>query len=181
MIFTPTPLEGAVVINLERRGDERGFFARTFCAKEFAEQGLVETFVQGNMSLSATPGTLRGLHYQHAPAEETKVMRCIQGAMWDVIVDLRTGSPTYLQSFGCELSPENGRALYVPKGFGHGFQTLKPDTVAFYMVDEFYTPGAEDGLRYDDPALGIDWPMEVSEISDKDRAWPLLDTENIKG
>jgi len=181
MIFTQTPLAGAYVIDLERRGDDRGFFARTFCAREFAEHGLAETFVQGNMSLSAQSGTLRGLHYQHAPAEETKLMRCVQGAMWDVIVDMREASPTYRESFGCELSPENGRALYVPKGFAHGFQTLRPDTVAFYMVDEFYTPGVEDGLRHDDPALGIDWPVEVSEISDKDRAWPLLDALSSKG
>jgi dTDP-4-dehydrorhamnose 3,5-epimerase len=175
MLFTETPLAGAYVIDLERRGDERGFFARTFCAREFAEHGLATEFVQGNMSLSAEPGTLRGLHFQHAPAEETKLMRCVQGAMWDVIVDARPASPTYLQGYACEISPENGRALYVPKGFAHGFQTLKPDTVAFYMVDAFYTPGAEDGFRFDDPALGLDWPLSVTEISDKDRAWPLID------
>jgi dTDP-4-dehydrorhamnose 3,5-epimerase len=174
LIFTATPLPGAWVIDLERRGDDRGFFARTFCAREFAEHGLATEFVQGNMSLSAEPGTLRGLHYQHPPAEETKLMRCIQGAMWDVIVDARPRSSTYLQGFGVELSPENGRALYVPKGFAHGFQTLKPDTVAFYMVDAFYTPGAEDGFRHDDPTLGLDWPLAPTEISEKDRNWPLI-------
>jgi dTDP-4-dehydrorhamnose 3,5-epimerase len=174
VIFTETPLSGAWVIELERRGDDRGFFARTFCTREFAAHGLVTAFVQGNMSLSATPGTLRGLHYQHAPAAETKLMRCVQGAMWDVIVDLRPDSTTYLQGFGTELGAANGRALYVPKGFAHGFQTLQPNTVAFYMVDEFYTPGVEDGLRYDDPALGLDWPLTVTEISDKDRTWPLI-------
>lgn len=174
MIFTETPLAGAWVIELERHGDDRGFFARTFCAREFAEHGLVTTFVQGNTSLSATPGTLRGLHYQQSPAAETKLMRCVQGAMWDVIVDLRPGSHTYLQGFGIELDAVNGRALYVPKGFAHGFQTLQSDTVAFYMVDEFYTPNAEDGVRFDDPALGLNWPLAVTEISDKDRAWPLI-------
>lgn len=175
MIFAETSLSGAFVIDLERRGDARGFFARTFCAREFAEHGLATRFVQGNMSLSATPGTLRGLHFQHAPAEETKLMRCIQGAMWDVIVDTRPGSPTYLQSFGVELSAENGRALYVPKGFAHGFQTLEPNTIAFYMVDEFYTPSVEGGFRFDDPALGLNWPHAVTEVSEKDRAWPLID------
>jgi dTDP-4-dehydrorhamnose 3,5-epimerase len=177
MRFTQTPLAGAYVIDLERRGDARGFFARTFCAREFSEHGLATHFVQSNMSLSALAGTLRGLHYQHAPAEETKLMRCVQGAMWDVIVDARPASPTYLQSYACELSPGNGRALYVPKGFAHGFQTLAPDTIAFYMVDAFYTPGVEDGFRFDDPALGIDWPMDVTELSDKDRTWPLIGQE----
>lgn len=174
MIFTETPLQGAFVIDLERRGDERGYFARTFCATEFEEAGLVTRFVQANTSLSAEPGTLRGLHYQRAPAEETKLMRCIAGAMWDVIVDLRPQSPTYRQSYGAELSAENSRQMYVPKGFAHGFLTLKPNTIAAYMVDEFYTPGVEEGLRYDDPALGIDWPIAATTVSDKDRAWPLL-------
>lgn len=175
MLFTETPLPGAWVIDLERHSDDRGFFARTFCAREFSKNGLATDFLQGNMSLSVTPGTLRGLHFQRAPAEETKLMRCVQGAMWDVIVDVRPSSPTYLQSFGVELSAENGRALYVPKGFAHGFQTLTPDTTALYMVDEFYMPGVEDGFRHDDPALGLDWPLAVTEITDKDRTWPLID------
>lgn len=174
MNFTPTGLEGAYLIELERRGDARGFFARTFCAQEFEAHGLSTTFVQANTSLSADAGTLRGLHYQHAPAEEAKLMRCIQGAMWDVIVDARPGSPTYLKSYGVELSAENGCQLYVPKGFAHGFQTLKPDTIAAYMVDAYYTPGAEDGFRYDDPALGLDWPIAVTTISEKDLTWPLI-------
>ncbi|MEM9844142.1 MAG: dTDP-4-dehydrorhamnose 3,5-epimerase [Pseudomonadota bacterium] len=174
MNFTTTGLEGAYLIELERRGDARGFFARTFCAREFEAHGLSTTFVQANTSLSADAGTLRGLHYQHAPAEEAKLMRCIQGAMWDVIVDARPGSPTYLKSYGVELSAENGRQLYVPRGFAHGFQTLKSDTVAAYMVDAYYTPGVEDGFRYDDPALGIDWPLTVTTISEKDQSWPLI-------
>lgn len=174
MIFTDTPLSGAFLIDLEQRGDARGYFARTFCAQEFEAAGLVTRFVQANTSLSADVGTLRGLHYQRAPAEETKLMRCIAGAMWDVIVDLREGSPTHGQSFGAELSAENGRQMYVPKGFAHGFLTLKPDTIAAYMVDEFYTPGVEEGLRYDDPTLAIDWPIAAEVVSEKDQNWPLL-------
>jgi dTDP-4-dehydrorhamnose 3,5-epimerase len=174
VIFTPTPLDGAWIVDLERRGDARGFFARTFCAREFAAHGLASGFVQGNMSLSARPGTIRGLHVQRAPHAEAKLVRCMQGAMWDVIVDARPASPTYLRSFGVELTPGNGRALYVPAGFAHGFQTLEPDTIAFYMVDEYYAPDAEDGFAHDDPALGIDWPLAATEISDKDRAWPRV-------
>lgn len=175
MIFAETALKGAVVIELERRGDERGFFARSFCAREFEAQGLATRFVQANTSLSAEVGTLRGLHYQKAPAEEAKLMRCIAGAIWDVIVDIRPGSPSYLQNFGTELSAENGRQLYIPKGFAHGFQVLKPDTMVAYMVDEFYTPGVEEGFRFDDPALAIDWPLAATAVSDKDRNWPLID------
>lgn len=174
MIFTELPLSGAFVIDLERRGDARGYFARTFCAQEFEAAGLVTRFLQANTSRSAETGTLRGLHYQRAPAEETKLMRCIAGAMWDVIVDLREGSPTYRQSYGAELSAENGRQMYVPKGFAHGFLTLQPDTIAAYMVDEYYTPGVEEGLRYDDPALDITWPIAAQVVSDKDQSWPLL-------
>ncbi len=174
MIFTETALKGAFVIDLERRGDERGFFARSFCAQEFEEHGLATVFVQANTSLSADAGTMRGLHFQRAPAEEAKLMRCVAGAMWDVIVDIREGSPTYLQSFGTELSAENGRQLYVPKGFAHGFMTLTDNTMAAYMVDEYYTPGVEEGFRYDDPALNIEWPRAATVVSDKDRAWPLI-------
>lgn len=176
MIFIETALKGAYVIDQERRGDERGFFARTFCAEEFDKHGLATHFVQANTSLSADAGTLRGLHFQRAPAEEAKLMRCVAGAMWDVIVDIRTDSPTYLQSFGTELSAENGRQLYVPKGFAHGFQTLVPGTMAAYMVDEYYTPGVEEGFRFDDPALAIDWPHSVTTLSDKDRTWPLINS-----
>jgi dTDP-4-dehydrorhamnose 3,5-epimerase len=176
--FTETPLAGAYVIDLERRGDARGFFARTFCAREFAEHGLATHFVQGNMSLSATPGTLRGLHYQHRPRRRDEADALRPGR--DVGRDRGCASGIPHLSAGlrhCELSPGNGRALYVPKGFAHGFQTLGPDTIAFYMVDAFYTPGVEDGFRFDDPALGLDWPMDVTEISDKDRTWPLIGTK----
>lgn len=175
MIFTQTSLPGAFVIDQERRGDARGFFARTFCAEEFAAHGLATQFVQANTSLSADAGTLRGLHFQRAPAEEAKLMRCVAGAMWDVIVDIREDSPTYLQSFGAELSAQNGRQLYVPKGFAHGFLTLEPNTMAAYMVDEYYTPGVEEGFRFDDPALAIDWPHAASVVSNKDRTWPLIE------
>jgi dTDP-4-dehydrorhamnose 3,5-epimerase len=174
MIFTETPLAGAYLIEMERRGDDRGFFARAFCAREFADHGLVTNFVQANMSLNRDAGTLRGLHFQRSPAQETKLVRCVAGALYDVIVDNRPDSPTYLQSFGAELTAENCRALYVPKGFAHGFQTLAPDTMASYMVDEYYAPEAEGGLRYDDPALGIDWPGEVRVISPKDAGWRLI-------
>lgn len=175
MIFTPTPLDGAVVIDLERLGDERGYFARTFCVREFEAEGLVTDFVQFSVSFNAEAGTVRGMHFQRPPAEETKLVRCTQGAIWDVIVDFRPDSPTYLKSFAVELSAENGRQLYVPRGFAHGFQTLTPDAVVAYMIDEFYTPGAGAGLRFDDPALGLSWPREITVMSEKDRDWPLLD------
>jgi len=174
MIFTETRLAGAFVIEPERLGDARGYFARTFCVREFAARGLVTGFVQHSVSFNAEAGTLRGMHFQRPPAEETKLVRCTEGAIWDVIVDIRPDSPGYLQSFGTELSGENGRQLYIPKGFAHGFQTLKPGSVVAYMIDEFFTPGAGDGLRFDDPALGLEWPLPVAVISEKDEAWPLL-------
>ena len=169
MQFTPTPLAGAFVIDLEKRGDERGFFARVFCENEFAEHGLATDFVQINNSLSADKGTLRGLHYQLAPKAETKVVRCVRGALYDLIADLRPDSPTFLQHFGVELTAENRTMLYVPKGFAHSFLTLEDDTEAIYFVDEFYAPDRERGLRWNDPKFGIDWPIEPVIISDKDR------------
>jgi len=174
VIFTETPLAGAFLVDLERHGDARGFFARTFYADEFASHGLATPFVHPNTNRSADPGTLRGLHYQEPPAEETKLIRCVAGAIWDIIVDLRPGSPTFRQSFGAELSAKNSRQLYVPKDFANGFVRLAHNTVAAYMVDEFYTPAAERGLRYDDPALAIDWLIAPQVVSDKDRAWPLI-------
>jgi dTDP-4-dehydrorhamnose 3,5-epimerase len=171
MIFTETPLKGAYLIDLEKRGDDRGFFARAFCCREFADHGLVTSFVQVNNSLSAIQGTLRGMHYQLAPAAETKVIRCLRGAFWDVILDLRPGSPTFGKWFGEELSAENRRMMYQPKGFAHGFITLTPDAEAFYFVDEFYAPQQERGVRWNDPKFGIQWPAEPELISDKDRNW----------
>lgn len=170
MIFTETPLPGAFVIDLERRGDDRGFFARAFCEREFAAHGLATRFVQMNDSLSAQKGTLRGMHYQLAPRAETKVVRCVRGALYDVILDLRRDSPTFGRSFGAELTAENRRMMYVPKGFAHGLITLTDDVEAMYLVDEFYAPEQERGIRWDDPRFAIAWPIAPVVISDKDRA-----------
>ena len=170
MIFNQTPLKGAYVIDLEKRGDDRGFFARAFCEKEFGSHQLVTKFVQVNNSLSAQRGTLRGMHYQLGAKAETKLVRCIRGALLDVILDLRKDSPTFGQSYSAELTAENRRMMYVPKGFGHGFITLADNTEAFYFVDEFYAPEAERGVRWNDPKFGINWPMEPAVLSDKDRA-----------
>jgi len=175
MKFRELPLQGACVIELEKRGDERGFFARVFCEREFAAEGLVTRFVQINNSLSADVGTLRGMHYQLPPASETKLVRCVRGSLWDCIVDLRPDSPTFKRWFGAELSAENRRMMYVPKGFAHGFITLEPDTEAFYLVDEFYAPELERGLRWNDPAIGIEWPAEPRVMSEKDRNHPGFD------
>lgn len=177
MIFNQTPLAGACTIELEKRGDERGFFARLFCEQEFAKAGFETHFVQINNSLSAKCGTLRGLHYQLPPAAEVKVVRCVRGALWDVILDLRAGSPTFGKWYGAELSAENRRMMYVPRGFAHGFVTLSDDTEAVYLVSASYSPGNERGVRFNDPAHGISWPMDPAEISDKDRNWPDLNAE----
>jgi dTDP-4-dehydrorhamnose 3,5-epimerase len=168
MIYRSTPLAGAFVIELEKRGDDRGFFARVFCREEFAARGLSNRFVQINDSLSARRGTLRGMHYQLPPNAETKLVRCIRGALWDCILDLRPGSPSFGQWYGEELSAENRRMMYVPKGFGHGFVTLSDDTEAFYLVDEPYAPDRERGVRWNDPAFGIRWPLEPTVLSERD-------------
>ena len=168
MIFTETPIPGAFLIDLEKRGDARGFFARAFCEKEFAAHQLVTRFVQVNNSLSAQKGTLRGMHYQFAPRAETKLVRCIHGALYDLILDLRPGSSTFGQSFGAELSADNRRMMYVSKGFGHGFITLAEDTEAFYFVDEFYAPECERGVRWNDPRFNLSWPLAPIVLSDKD-------------
>jgi dTDP-4-dehydrorhamnose 3,5-epimerase len=168
MIFTETPLRGAYVIDLEKRGDERGFFARAFCEKEFGAKGLATRFVQVNNSLSAQKGTLRGMHYQLPPKAETKLVRCIRGALHDVILDLRRDSSTFGKSFGAELSADNRRMMYVPKGFAHGFVTLANDSEAFYFADEFYGPEQERGIRWNDSRFGIHWPIPPVVISDKD-------------
>jgi dTDP-4-dehydrorhamnose 3,5-epimerase len=174
VIFTKTPLSGAYVIDLEYRGDERGHFARTFCAEEFAAHDLITRFVQANTSRATQAGTIRGLHYQIDPAPEAKLMRCTKGAIFDVIVDMREDSATWGQWFGVELTEENRRALYVPEHFAHGFLTLKDDTEVHYMVSAPYTPHTERGVRYDDPTVGIRWPITPKVVSDKDRTWPLL-------
>jgi dTDP-4-dehydrorhamnose 3,5-epimerase len=175
MKFTETPLRGAYVINLEPRGDDRGWFARLFCQREFAEHQLCSNIVQANNSFSKHKGTLRGMHYQLAPKAEDKIVRCLRGALLDVIVDLRPDSPTFLKHFSIELSAENRTMLFVPKGFAHGFLTLTDETEAFYLVTEFYSPQHERGLRYNDPRLAIRWPFEPAVISDKDRNHPDFD------
>jgi dTDP-4-dehydrorhamnose 3,5-epimerase len=175
MKFTETKLAGAFLIDLERREDNRGFFARTFCQNEFAEHGLNTTIAQANVAFNRYKGTLRGMHFQFPPAAESKLVRCPRGAIVDIIVDLRPESSTYLEHVAVELNEENGTALYVPERFGHGYQVLADDTETTYQVGEFYTPEVEGGLRYDDPRLDLTWPLPVAEISDKDKAWALLD------
>lgn len=173
MIFEETELPGAFVIDIERREDSRGFFARTFCANEFADYGLNARVVQANTSWNPRQGTLRGMHFQNAPHAEVKVVRATRGAIYDVIIDLRAESPTFKQWIGVELDEDNRRALYVPEGFAHGFQTLVPDCEVQYLVTEFYTPPAEGGVRWNDPAFGIEWPApENAFLSEKDASWP---------
>lgn len=175
MKFIETKLKDAFIIDLELRNDDRGGFARTFCAKEFEEHGLKPTVAQCNLSFNYKAGTLRGMHYQVSPACETKLVRCTKGAIYDVIIDMRPESPTYMQHIGVELTEENRRALYVPELFAHGYQALTDDAEVVYQVGEFYTPGYERGLRYDDPTFGIEWPMPVTVISAKDAAWSLFE------
>jgi dTDP-4-dehydrorhamnose 3,5-epimerase len=172
MIFTETKLKGAYVIELEKREDERGFFARFYCEREYDAHGLSTHFVQINNSLAVHKGTLRGMHYQLPPKAETKVVRCLRGALWDCIIDLRPDSPTFGQHHAVELTADNRTMFYVPKGFAHGFVTLQDDTEALYLVDEFYAPERERGIRFDDPRFRIEWPLSPSVISDKDRAHP---------
>jgi dTDP-4-dehydrorhamnose 3,5-epimerase len=172
MIFTETPLKGAFVIDLEPRGDERGFFARAFCMNEFAEHGLANRVAQANLSHNPRRGTLRGMHYQVPPHAEVKLVRCTRGAIWDAIIDLRKDSPTYLQWFGVELSADNRRTFYVPQGFAHGYQSLTDDSEVFYMVTEFYAPGSEHGIRWNDPRFAIPWPVPDPVLSPKDAAHP---------
>lgn len=169
MKFIETPLKGAFIIELEKRGDDRGWFARAFCTREFQAHGLNHQIVQANTSFSAIKGTLRGMHYQLAPMTEDKIFRSIRGGIFDAIIDLRPESPTYLKHFTVELTAENRLALYIPKGFAHGFMTLAENTEVFYFVTEFYSPELERGIPYNDPQFGIRWPMEPAVISDKDR------------
>ena len=178
MKFETTTLKDAVLIQLEPRRDERGFFARTYCRKEFAEAGLETDFVQGNVSVNPAKGTLRGLHFQRTPHEEVKVVRCISGAIYDVIVDLRPSSSSYLKWQGFELTAENGLQLYVPRGFAHGFLTLCEQAAVAYQVSAYYTPGAEGGLRWNDPRFRIEWPADAAVVSPKDAAWPDFSPEH---
>lgn len=180
MIFTETPLAGAWILDLEPISDDRGFFSRWYCSNELHDHGLAPVSAQGNLSYNRSAGTVRGMHMQLPPHAEIKLVRCTAGAIHDVIVDTRHASPTRWQSYAVELSAANRRSLYVPTGFAHGYQTLTPDAEVMYQVSEFYAPGHEVGLRYDDPDLGLEWPVAVESVSPKDASWPLLadiDTE----
>ena len=172
MIFTQTKLKDAYIVDIEKRQDDRGFFARTWCQKEFQEHGLTAEFVQCNISVNNKRGTVRGMHYQVAPYGEVKIIRCTRGAIYDLILDLRPESPTFTQWLAVNLTAENHRMLYVPSGFAHGFQALEDNTEISYQVSEFYNPKAEQGVRYNDPAFGFKWPIEVRAISEKDSNWP---------
>jgi dTDP-4-dehydrorhamnose 3,5-epimerase len=174
MKFTETRLKGAYIVEIEKMTDERGFFARSWCQKEFEAQGLAPDVVQTNVSYNMKKGTVRGMHYQISPYEETKLVRCTRGAILDVIIDLRPDSTTYKKWFGLELTADNYKMLFVPEKFGHGFQVLADDTEVTYQVSQFYTPGAEKGIRWDDPAFAIDWPFPVTVISEKDNNWPYF-------
>ena len=181
MIFQEAPIPGVFVIDLEKRGDERGFFARMFCEDDFRAHGLETHFVQMNNSLSAEAGTLRGMHYQLAPSEEVKMVRCVRGALYDVVLDIRPESPTFGQHFGAELTAENRRMMYVPRGFAHGFITLEPATEALYLVSAAYAPELERGVRYNDPRFAIAWPREPASVSGKDAAHPDWDPAHHLG
>ena len=173
MIFTPASLQDAVIIDVERRGDERGHLARTFCEQEFADHGLVTRFVQASTIFSPLRGTLRGLHFQRPPHGEVKLVRCTRGAARVTIVDLRPQSPSHRQWLGVELTPENGRLLYVPIGFAQGYQTLLDDTEVAYQMSHEYVPESAGGVRWDDPAFAIEWPAAPARIiSERDRSWP---------
>jgi len=176
VIFTETKIEGAFIVDVERRRDDRGFFGRVFCRLEFEELGLEADVAQTNVGVSVRRGTIRGMHFQYPPAVEAKLVRCMQGAILDVIVDLRPESPTFLEHVAVELSGENQRALYIPGRFAHGYQTLEDGTAILYQASTFYAPGAEGGLRYDDPRLSIAWPLPVAAVSGKDSNFDLLET-----
>jgi len=172
MTFTELPLPGAFRIDIEPIADERGSFARTFCVREFEARGLRTRIAQSNASFNAKKGTLRGMHFQRAPMAEAKLVRCSRGAVCDVVVDLRPGSPAYCRWEAVELTPDNGRMIYIPEGFAHGFQTLTADAEVLYQMFEFYSPGHAAGVRWDDPAFGIVWPLKNPILSEKDRSYP---------
>lgn len=177
MIFTETKLRGAFIIDMEEHRDNRGYFARMWCSKEFEEQGLNADMAQCNIAFNHQSDILRGMHFQRQPWAEVKLVRCTRGSVFDAIVDMREDSETYRQWVGVELTEDNHRMLYVPEGFAHGYLTLEDNSELFYQVSQFYTPGAEGGLRWDDPAIGIEWPGSGRyTISDKDKNWPLLES-----
>ncbi len=179
MIFTPTKLQGAYILEVKKIEDERGFFGRSWCKRELEEHGLNANVVQANVSYNKVKGTLRGMHFQKAPHQETKLVRCTRGAIYDVIIDLRPDSPTYKQWIGVELTESNYRMLFVPEDFAHGFITLEDNTEVTYQVTQYYTPGAEGGIRWNDPAFQIAWPIEPVVVSGKDQAHPDF-TETLR-
>jgi dTDP-4-dehydrorhamnose 3,5-epimerase len=176
MIFIETNLRGAYLIEPEKLEDKRGFFARSFCVKEFKKHGLNPRLVQCNISFNAKEGTLRGMHYQKAPCAEAKLVRCTRGALHDVIVDLRPDSPTFKVHFGIQLDESNRLMLYIPEGFAHGFITMKDNSEIFYQMSEFYSPQHAAGFRWNDPSFGIQWPTEIQVISERDRTYPDFET-----
>ena len=178
MIFNELPLQSAYTIDLDKREDERGYFARLFCLEEFKNQGLDISIVQMNTTLSKKSGTIRGLHFQRPPKMETKIVRCIRGSIWDVLVDIRESSPTYGKWYGAELNDNNRTMMYVPKGFAHGFQTLADNVELLYLHSEFYSKKNEGGLLYADKTVNIDWPLPVSDISERDKVHPMLSELN---
>jgi dTDP-4-dehydrorhamnose 3,5-epimerase len=176
LLLTPTDVVGVTIVEPVLRQDHRGFFARGWCKNEFVEQGIDFVPVQANFGFSTRKGTLRGMHYQVEPALEAKLIYCTRGALFDVVVDLRPESPTYLKWYGLELRPDDHRMLYVPERCGHGYQTLEDNTELFYLASQYYTAGAARGVRFDDPALGVKWPLEPAAMSEQDVSWPLLAT-----
>ena len=179
MIFTETKLKGAYVLSIEKLEDERGFFARSWCRREFEKHGLNPQLVQCNISFNSHKGTMRGMHYQVKPYEEAKLIRCTTGSIYDVIVDIRPHSPSYKQYLGIALTPENHKMLYVPEGFAHGFLTLDDNTEVFYQMSEFYAPDHARGFRWNDPVFGIEWPANVQVISDRDRDYPDFNVKEL--
>lgn len=179
MIFEPTPLPGAFVVLLERVEDSRGFFARSWCRREFLDRGLSGELAQCNVSFNRHKGILRGMHFQSPPHAEAKLVRCTSGALYDVIVDLRPDSPTYTRWFSAELTADNGRMLYIPEGFAHGFQTLRDGTEVFYQMSAPYVAGSGRGVRWDDPTFGIAWPLPDPVMSDRDRTYPDFDRDRL--
>lgn len=172
MIFTPTKLAGVFIIDLKKLEDDRGFFARTFCVNEFAENGLDTNILQCNISFNKHKGTVRGMHFQTKPFEEARLVRVIKGSIHDVVIDLRPGSKTFKQQFSIVLTDDNYLQLYIPKGFAHGFQTLEDNTEVFYQMSEVYSPNNVSGVRFNDPQFKVSWPIKVTEISDKDLSYP---------
>jgi dTDP-4-dehydrorhamnose 3,5-epimerase len=181
MIFSETKLSGVFLIEPEVHADDRGSFARTFCLDDFESADISFYVVQANTSFNKFAGTLRGMHYQVSPFEEAKVVRCTRGALYDVIVDLRSDSPTLGQWFATELNAENRKSVFAPEGCAHGFQTLVDNTEVSYLMSEYYAPEAASGVRYDDPAFGIEWPLPVSSVSDRDRSWPDFESPETAG